>query len=258
MRVRVLGAHNLESARTGFVSLLVDDLLALDAGSLVRGLTLEEQFQLRALLLTHRHFDHIRDVAALGIALYPERSMDLYAPEDVLELLQAHMLNNVLYPDFFRRPSADAPTLRPHVVKPDEPFSVAGYQVLPVPGVHGAPVVGYQVTDATGASFFYSGDAGPGSAALWDRVGATVLCVDVTLPDRLAERAREAGHLTPRLLELELARYAQSHARMPLVYAVHLYPLMEEEVRSELAGVRERTGHALLVAQEGMEIALGP
>lgn len=258
MRVRFLGAHNLESADTGFVSLLVDDVLALDAGSLVRRLTIAEQFRLQALLLTHRHFDHIRDVAALGIALYPERSVDLYAPEDVLELLEAHVLNNALYPNFFRRPSAEAPTLRPHVVRPGEPFIVAGYRVLPVAGVHGAPVVGYQVTDAQGASVFYSGDAGPGSAELWDPVEASVLCVDVTLPDRLAERARDAGHLTPSLLQAELARYAQGHSKMPRVYALHLYPLMEAEIRSELVGVAERTGLAVAVAQEGMELMVRP
>ena len=43
MRVRVLGAHQLETRDTRLTSFLIDGVLAVDAGSITSGLTLEEQ-----------------------------------------------------------------------------------------------------------------------------------------------------------------------------------------------------------------------
>ena len=62
MQLRVLGAHNMESRDTRMECHLIDGVLALDAGSLARALSFEEQRGVRAVLLTHRHFDHIKDL----------------------------------------------------------------------------------------------------------------------------------------------------------------------------------------------------
>ena len=43
MHIRLLGAHQGESRTTGFISILVDDVLAIDAGSLTSTLTFAEQ-----------------------------------------------------------------------------------------------------------------------------------------------------------------------------------------------------------------------
>ena len=67
MRVRVLGAHQLETRDTRLTSFLVDGVLAVDAGSLTSGLTLEEQESVEAILITHQHFDHCRDLLTFGL-----------------------------------------------------------------------------------------------------------------------------------------------------------------------------------------------
>ena len=66
MRIRVLGAHNCETRSTRLVTLLIDDILALDAGGLTSTLTVKAQKKLKGILLTHPHYDHIRDIPALG------------------------------------------------------------------------------------------------------------------------------------------------------------------------------------------------
>jgi ribonuclease BN (tRNA processing enzyme) len=38
----------------------VDDVLALDAGGLTSSLALSEQLGLKAVLITHRHYDHVK------------------------------------------------------------------------------------------------------------------------------------------------------------------------------------------------------
>ena len=57
MKIQILGAHNIETRETRLTSLLVDGILALDAGSLSSGLSIEDQCEVKAVLLTHRHFD---------------------------------------------------------------------------------------------------------------------------------------------------------------------------------------------------------
>ncbi len=69
MKVQFLGAHNCESLETRLVSLLVDDVLALEAGGLTSGLSFVAQLKLKGILLTHDHYDHIRDIPMLGMNL---------------------------------------------------------------------------------------------------------------------------------------------------------------------------------------------
>ena len=45
---------------------VLDDRLAIDAGSLTSGLTLKAQCALEACLVSHAHLDHIRDLATLA------------------------------------------------------------------------------------------------------------------------------------------------------------------------------------------------
>ncbi|MBI2287607.1 MAG: MBL fold metallo-hydrolase [Chloroflexi bacterium] len=88
MKVQILGAHNCESQNTRLVSLLVDDRLALDAGGLTSSLSFPAQQQLKAVLLTHQHYDHIRDIPALAMNFYLSRTaIDVYATSLVYDAL---------------------------------------------------------------------------------------------------------------------------------------------------------------------------
>ena len=59
MRLRVLGCHGGESATHRTTCFLIDDVLALDAGALTRGLSVPEQAKIDAVVLSHIHLDHI-------------------------------------------------------------------------------------------------------------------------------------------------------------------------------------------------------
>ncbi|UCD22371.1 MAG: MBL fold metallo-hydrolase, partial [Chloroflexota bacterium] len=70
MIIRFLGTHNAESRNTRLVSFLIDNVLAIDAGSLVSELTFSEQEKIKAILLSHAHYDHIRAVPAFAFNNY--------------------------------------------------------------------------------------------------------------------------------------------------------------------------------------------
>ena len=66
MEVQILGAHTTEARELRLTCFLIDGVLALDAGSLTASLSLSQQEKVRAILLTHQHFDHSRDLVTLG------------------------------------------------------------------------------------------------------------------------------------------------------------------------------------------------
>ncbi|GAG76974.1 unnamed protein product, partial [marine sediment metagenome] len=70
MHIQVLGAHNCESQNSKLISLLIDDVLAIDAGALTSSLSLEAQQKIKAILLTHQHYDHIRDIPTIAMNLF--------------------------------------------------------------------------------------------------------------------------------------------------------------------------------------------
>ena len=100
MEIRLLGAHNLESRDARHTCFLVDGVLGLDAGSLVSALSSSEQAEVRALLITHRHFDHTRDIPTLGLATLDDpRHIDVYGLTETLDGIHTHLLDGDVYPD---------------------------------------------------------------------------------------------------------------------------------------------------------------
>jgi len=254
MKIRVLGAHNCERQNQKMVSLLIDDVLAIDAGSLTSSLSLEEQQKIKALLLTHQHYDHVRDIPGLGMSLFlGGAAVKIYSIPAALDALARHLLNNEIYTDFRQKPENN-PTLSLTVLEPNKAETIEGYTVLAVPVHHGVPTVGYQVTSADGRSVFYSGDTGPGLAECWQQISPQLLIIEVTSSDRYAEWASESGHLAPSLLKPELVSFQKLNGSIPPVVAIHMSPNLEEEIAAELAGVAKELDCSITIAQEGMEI----
>lgn len=252
MEVRFLGAHACETRATRCLSILVDSVLALDAGGLTSGLTIAEQRRIKAVLLTHRHFDHIRDIPTLAMNLYLQGSRTtVYATSDVCDALAGYLLDGKLYPDFSRRPEPN-PTLTYRVIEPLEETSIGGYRVTALAVNHAVPTCGYQVASPGGEALFYSGDTGPGLELCWREVSPQLLITEVTSPNRLRDFALEVGHLTPELLRQELSGFRRLKGYLPRVALVHMNPYLEEEIAGEIAVVRQELDADVFLASEGM------
>ena len=93
MKIQILGAHNCESQDTRLVSLLIDGVLAIDAGALTSSLSFKAQQKIKAILLTHQHYDHIRDIPALGMnSLLQETTISVYSTRAVRDALALRSL----------------------------------------------------------------------------------------------------------------------------------------------------------------------
>ena len=256
MQVRVLGAHNLDTNVTHHTCFLVDGVLAIDAGSLASALGADEQRRVSTVLLTHLHFDHVRDLPTLGLATIDEpTAVDVFAEQRTLDSVSGHLLDGEVYPDLTRGLNEAPPSLRFRPLTEGEPLRVLGYDVVPVRADHPVPTVGY-IVGADGARVGFSGDTGGKLMSFFTHERAPqVLFVDVTFPDRLSERARRSKHLTPSTLKRELAEALEAGVKLPRVVPVHRSLAAESEILKELAAVESELGVELEPGYEDMVVA---
>jgi len=256
MKIRFLGAHNCETERTRLISLLIDDMLVIDAGAITSSLSLEAQQKIKAILLTHQHYDHIRDMPTLGMNLLLHgASVAVYSLPVVHDIVTTHLLDDEIYPNFHQRPRRK-PTLRFNIIEPLKNELIEGYNVLPVPVSHSVPTVGYQLTSPDGKIVFYTGDTGPGLADCWRHISPQLLIIEVTASDKYREGAAEARHLTPSLLKEELVSFREIKGYLPRVVAVHMSPALEKEIATEIAAVEKELDCSITMGYEGMEVSL--
>jgi ribonuclease BN (tRNA processing enzyme) len=256
MVIRFLGTHNAESKNTRLVSFLVDSVLAVDAGSLVSELTLSEQSRVKAILLSHGHYDHIRAVPAFAFN-NSDHTTKVIATPKTLEILSSHLIDGVVYPEFASQSSfLRKAALQLVSVEPLDPQYVEGYQVMAVPVRHPLDGVGFLITSADKKSLFYTGDTGPGLSSVWCRVSPQLMIVDVTWPDSLADAAKDAGHLCPHMLEDELIEIRRVNGCLPRVAVVHVSPQHEAQIEREIRGVAKLLGASIGIAREGEELVL--
>ena len=238
MRVRALGVSGGEVPGRGLTSFLVDERLALDAGHLTASLAIEAQAALDAILLSHAHLDHVKDVAFLSDNLVGlrDRPLVVAGTAPVLDAIRAHVLNDVIWPDFTRLPTPEAPVLRLEPLAEGAVSMVAGYTVRPIAVNHLTPAVGYLVSSG-GRTLVWSGDTGP-TEALWKAVAGTrgvgALIIEVSFPNRMHEIARRSGHHTPATFRAELDKIG--HRNVP-VYVTHVKAGCLEEVAREIAAL---------------------
>ena len=225
MKIRLLGAHNSESSENRPASLLIDNILACDAGGFTNSLSFHEQIGVKAILITHPHYDHIKDVPMLGMTFHiKNKKIEIFGNAEVLRALEYIMNGELhLYKNWLHHPPED-PIIKFTVVEPLKEFEINGYKILPVPVKHSVPAMGFQITSASGKSVFYTGDTGEGLEEAWSHVHPDVLIIETTAEDQYRTGASESHHLTPHSLKLELEKFKKIHGYIPKVVTIHMFP----------------------------------
>jgi cAMP phosphodiesterase len=240
MRLTVLGCSGGFGAGLRSTALLVDHDVLIDAGTGVGDLGLEDMARIDHVFLTHSHLDHICSIPLLADTVGPLRGKPLvvHALAETIDALRRHLFNGVLWPDFTRLPSREAPYLRLEAIAPGQSIALAGRRFAALPAAHAVPAVGYWL-DSGAASLVYSGDTGP-NPALWEAVNAIAnlqhVIIETAFCDREAALALLARHLCPRLLARELAQLA----RPARIHITHLKPADSDITMREIAQVAGR------------------
>src|SRR5712692_2268028 len=102
MRLKVLGAYGASDAEHNLTGYLIDDWLAIDAGTLTSKLSFAQQARVQAVYITHPHADHIRDLPHLIHNRFSQNvgPLTVFAAKDVMQLLMDNVFNGIVWPDF--------------------------------------------------------------------------------------------------------------------------------------------------------------
>jgi ribonuclease BN (tRNA processing enzyme) len=213
---------------------LVNDAVALDAGSLGFYATPPVQARVRHVLLSHTHMDHVASLPAFLENVYggPGDCVTVHAGAAVLDSLQRDLFNGRVWPDFIALAPGGRPFLRLSPFEAGQTVELAGVRITAVALNHIVPTVGFLLADGGGSVAFVS-DTGP-TEEVWrladGRPDLRAVFVEAAFPNRHQRRADVSGHLTPATLAGELAKLS----RPARLVVIHIKPRYRAEVESEL------------------------
>jgi ribonuclease BN (tRNA processing enzyme) len=196
---------------------------------------LAEQTKIRHVLLSHLHFDHIKDLPTLADNLAGESGSSLVVASipEVLDGLHKHVFNSSVYPDFFRLPDDNQPVLVSERLQVDREWTAAGLRIVPIRVNHLVPTVGFLISDER-TTILYSGDTYQ-TEDLWRAASSMpnlkAAFIEVSYPNSHGAIAKAAKHLTPELMEGEFRKIGRPG--LP-VYAYHLKPRFRNQIETEL------------------------
>jgi cAMP phosphodiesterase len=218
-------------------SILINQQLAFDAGSIGLVLPLSVQKRVRHVFLSHAHLDH---VASLPIFLDHVHDPggegpQIYGSTHVLETLQQCFFNDVVWPDLIRLSATPGSFLRLQTITPEIPVDVGEMRVTPVALNHAIPTMGF-VIEEPGAAVALVLDTGP-TQSIWQRIQRTpnirAVFVETSFPNRLDWLAQKSCHLTPSRLQQEIRNLPPE---LP-VYVQHIKPAYRDEIEREIAAL---------------------
>jgi ribonuclease BN (tRNA processing enzyme) len=248
MRLKVLGAYGASDAEHNLTGYLIDDWLAVDAGTLTSKLSLAQQARIQAVYITHTHADHTRDLPHLILNRYSQNAppLTILAAKEVMQLLSDTMFNRVVWPDFGQLPSpmTGKPAVLYRSLTPGKKFTIGDAGLTPVPVDHQIPAYGV-IVEMNGQAITFTGDTGP-TNEIWKRTNKTpnvvAIVTEASFPNDQQSLADDSAHLSPQTFGDELKKIVVDAP----VYASHRKIPFERDIESQIRNLRDRRARVLL------------
>jgi ribonuclease BN (tRNA processing enzyme) len=217
--------------------LIINDRIALDAGSLSQALAIEEQREIHSIVLSHSHMDHTTSLPFFIENVYGHSngSIDLFGSPETIYAIRKYLFNNATWPDFTRLPNHLLPAIEFREISNETPFEIDGVRFTPIPVDHLVPTHGYLIEEGDSA-FLWSSDTGP-TSRLWEIANQTrnlkAIGIETSFDNALQHIADVSYHLTPQTLQLELEKLDR---KVPILLH-HLKPPCIARIRAEVAAL---------------------
>jgi len=230
------GQATLDQRLTCF---LIDECVAVDAGSIALALSNEQRNTVRDIIVTHPHMDHIASLPIFIDDLYPVLTtpMRIHATPEVIGLLERDIFNWNVYPRFSELKNDYGPVMEYVPIPIDEEFKVAHLTVVAVPVNHIVPTVGLLIKDDM-TTVAFSSDTFE-TEDFWKVVNRApavkALLIEASFPDSMAALAEVSRHFTPASLKRELGKL--SHNGLEIL-AVHIKPAYRDTIIEQLAALK--------------------
>jgi len=214
---------------------VIDDCVAVDAGSIAIALTADQRYKVRDIIITHSHMDHIATLPIFVDDLYAtlKEPIRIHTTQEIIDALERDVFNWNVYPRFSRLRNDYGPVMEYVPMSVREEFTVAHLRVTAISVDHIVPTVGLIVSDEKTTVAFSSDTAE--TEEFWDSINRApridALMIESSFPNSMAHLAGDARHLTPATLARELRKL--SHNDLDIM-AVHIKPAYRSTVVDEL------------------------
>ncbi len=214
---------------------LIDECVAVDAGSIALALSAEQREKVRDIIITHPHMDHIASLPIFIDDLFEslKTPVRVYATAEVIDLLERDIFNWNVYPRFSELKNEHGSVMEYVPIPIGEEFKIAHLSVTAVPVNHIVPTVGLVVSDGQ-STVAFSSDTSE-TDQFWELINrlphVDALLIEASFPDSMAKLAEVSRHFTPASLERDLRKL--NHNGLDIL-AVHIKPAYREMVIDEL------------------------
>jgi ribonuclease BN (tRNA processing enzyme) len=258
MMFHVLGCSGAIAAGCKTTAFLLDDEILIDAGTGVGDMALDALARIEHILISHSHLDHVLAIGLLADSVMRSRRaagrgpVQVHALPETLAALRAHIFNGIIWPDFTRLPSAEAPVLEFVPFAVGDVLKLGKKRIEVLSASHTVPAVGFAVDGGEAGHWVYTGDTGP-NPMLWMRLRnmkVAHLVIETAFSDEERQLAYISRHLCPAALGHELAQLPGSVE----VHITHIKPGELDAVMSEVGQLA--TSHRVRALSAGQVMHL--
>ena len=223
------------SARQHLLSLVIDDNVAIDAGCLAMSCSDAQRQNIRDIVLTHTHLDHIAGLPIFIDDLFASLTepLRIHATAKMVEILERDIFNWSIYPRFSELSNDHGPVIRYCEFDRNAIFQVKHLSMRSVGVNHPVSANGYVVSDGE-IAIAITGDTSE-TEEFWEVCNSTpdlkAVFVECAFPDELVELATVSDHLTPSRLKKELEKLTN---RDYPVYVINMKPMHRDKVIAQL------------------------
>jgi cAMP phosphodiesterase len=178
-----------------------------DAGSLAMAATDEHRRNLRDVVLTHAHLDHIAGLPLFVDDLFAtlDQPVKVHALPEVIDVLERDVFNWSVFPRFSELSIGSTNAIEYCPVSFDQPFTVQDSEFRLFPTFHKVPSCGVVVKDKD-SCVAISGDTASLSGFVKDGSRLSAAVIECAFPNELSEIAKSSHHMTPATLRTELEK----------------------------------------------------
>ncbi|GKS68854.1 beta-lactamase superfamily domain-containing protein [Nitrosomonas sp. PY1] len=244
MKLRTLGCSGGIGSGEQTTAFLLDEDILIDAGTGVGGLRRDEMIKIDHIFLTHAHLDHVVFVPFLvdTVGYVRDKPVTVYVTKATHDVLQKHLFNWHLWPDFTKIPNQHTPYMRYQILTIGDTIDLQGRKITPLPANHVVPTVGYQLNSGRSSLVFTSDTTT--NPEFWPIINKIqnlkYLIIESAFCNQKRNIAIRSKHYCPSLLIEDLKRF-ERHAE---IYITHLKPgeadITMDEIRKSMPQLNPR------------------